>query len=215
MNAVGYLRIGVGTGMVAGSSVSRDCPASQERFENEWRPPEPCSSARTYKAREELPGPSEPGYRRPSRDPPSLRRNNKHLIRGDRQRPKTSPQSKAVLTQMPLLDRRGTPIVHVYRVRLLHQLRPTAGARLVSQGSEQAGVDIRSRTRLHAFHHLGFDAVLLLVIEQKLLGAMTKNKQSRPVRAEPGRHTSLALDGPQLLPDQSGRRIDLSGGLNA
>ena len=43
---------------------------------------------------------------------------------------------------------------------------------------------------------------------------MTKNK----LRAEfvkTGRHTSLALDGPQLLPDKSGRRIDLSGGLNS
>lgn len=138
MSAVGYLRIGVGTGMAAGSSVFRDCPASQVRFVNGWRPPGPCSFARTYKAREEPPGLSEPGYRRPWRDPPSLRRNNKHLTRGDRQQPKTPPQRKAVLTQMPLPDRRRILVVHVYRVRLLHQLRPTAGAKLVSPGSEQA-----------------------------------------------------------------------------
>ena len=75
--------------------------------------------------------------------------------------------------------------------------------------------NIRPRTRLHALHHLGLDAVLLLVIEQELLGAMTKNKQRPANVAKSGRRTSLALDGPQLLPDQSGRRIDLSGRLNS
>jgi hypothetical protein len=33
--------------------------------------------------------------------------------------------------------------------------------------------------------------------------------------AKLGRHTSLALDGPQLLPDKSGRRVDMSEILNS
>ena len=43
---------------------------------------------------------------------------------------------------------------------------------------------------------------------------MTKHKRKREA-TETGRRTSLALEGPQLLPDESGRRIDLSGGLNS
>jgi len=43
---------------------------------------------------------------------------------------------------------------------------------------------------------------------------MTKHKQESKAN-KTGRRTSLALEGPQLLPDESGRRIDLSGGLNS
>lgn len=94
MSAVGYLRIGVGTGMVAGSSVFRDFLASQERFENEWRPREPYSFARRSKARVGLPGPSVVEYHRPLRDRPSLRHNNRHLKPCFRQQSETSPQGK-------------------------------------------------------------------------------------------------------------------------
>lgn len=138
-SVVGYLRIGVGTEMVAGSSVFRDFPASQERFENEWRPREPCSFARRCKGRVELPGPSGLGHRRRLRDRPSLRRNNKHLKPGYLSTARRNvAASKAALTQVPLPDRRRIRTVHVYRVRLLHELSPGAGAKLISRGSKRA-----------------------------------------------------------------------------
>ena len=43
---------------------------------------------------------------------------------------------------------------------------------------------------------------------------MTKHKR-KCEGTRTGRRTSLALEGPQLLPDKSGRRTDLSGGLNS
>ena len=118
---------------------------------------------------------------------------------------------------MPLPDIFRARIVHVYRVRLFHQLCPSTGTSFISEKRGHAGRgcdNTRSRSGFHALHHLRLDAVLLLVIEQKLLAGVTRNKQKNEA-VETGRHTSLALDGPQLLPDESGSGIDLSGGLNS
>ena len=118
------------TSSVARDYLAWDCCASESL------PREPGSFAHRCTGRAGLVGFSASARRRPWRAHPSHQHSNMRLVvelvNGRR------PRGKAVFTQMPLSDVHGSVAVHVYRVRLLHELHPSAGTGLISRKSEQA-----------------------------------------------------------------------------